>query len=229
MIALRPAAARGVTRRPGLERQHSFSSGDYYDPAHMGFGALRVLDTDHATSACVAAGERRANMEILTWIGAGQAAWQAGGETGGIDAGTLDCLSAGSGIDHAIRAAAPYDLRSVQIWLQPHRVNAAPRHGIGSSCSAERVGLQVLASGDGDEGAWPLLADARVSVARLQEGETLPLRLASRRRAWLQVVRGALDVGSLLAASGDGVAISDEPLLAIRSRCSSELLLIELP
>lgn len=230
MIALRPAASRGVTRRDDLERLHSFSSGNYYDPAHMGFGALRVLDSDRVGSAAECTGQRRANMEILTWVIAGEACWRAGDGCGPLDASSLDCLSAGSGIDHAIGHRGEGPLRTVQLWLQPTRVNAMPRHGVQtvSPAAPKGSGLLLLASAHGEEAVWPLLADARVQLGRLQDAEMLLLDIPPRRRVWLQVVRGALDVGSTLAANGDGVAITDETSVSLRSRCDSEFLVIEL-
>lgn len=227
MIAFRPAATRGVTRRDDLERWHSFSSGHYYDPAHMGFGALRVLDSDQVGPAAACSSQRRANMEILTWLIAGKAQWSVASDSGSLEASSLDCLSAGSGIDHVISPVGDAGFRSVQLWLQPNRVNLAPRHAVQRLSSSSSDSLQLLASGYGEAGAWPLRSDARVKLGRLGDSETLQLDIAPSHRVWLQVLRGALDVGSTLAANGDGVAIIDELKVNLKARCDSEFLLIE--
>ncbi|QCO68463.1 hypothetical protein E5843_13045 [Luteimonas yindakuii] len=239
MPVLFPAQTRGRLQQAGIDSVHSFSSAGFVDRKRMGFGALRVL-----TEECIAADtalppQRRANMQVLTWVRCGVLAWSDGDASGEVPGGCVQLLDAGHGIEQVERnpsAEHPVDL--VRLWLQPAVLNTAPRRLEGWFDGTARDGRwQMLAAGDADagdttDGALPLRLDAQVSVARVRPGEGLAVGVRPGRRVWLQVLYGNVKIGEQALEAGDALAWDreDDPHATIfASQRPAELLRVELP
>ncbi|MEO7917016.1 MAG: pirin family protein, partial [Dokdonella sp.] len=232
MISRWPAVARGCTDEDGLRLHHGFSSRRYHDPRRMGFGALRVLDSGYLTAAAGMPMERRANMEILTLLTAGDAIMQAADQRHAMGSGDLFWLGAGNGIAQSLVPTSNKPCSFIQLWLQPMRVNAEPRFALRRYREVEcRQGCWLVASGRADaigEEVLPMRADADVHIARLARSESLRYDIQAERRVWIQVLRGAVAVDGDVAETGDGLAVTDRRNVTIDAGDDSELLLIEL-
>ena len=229
MVRLWRGDDRGSTRRAGFHRHHQFASGSYFEPERLGFGELRVLDEACLAGAASLESERRANMEILTWMIDGEVELAIGDKTHVLRKGGLACVSAGSGVDCAIRNRGEGLVRMMQLWLQPMVVNAVPRSAVRQYLDAElRHEFRVVATGARTAAESPLRLDANVCVARADSGERLRYPLSARRRAWLQVLRGSVECGETTACAGDAIEICDEEFIDLRVREDGEFLLVDL-
>lgn len=195
----------------------------------MGFGALRVLDDERLAAGVTLDSERRANMEILTWVIDGEVEILVGEATRALGPSGFSCVSAGSGIDCATRNRGDVPVHFMQLWLQPVAVNAAPRCGVHQYADAELLdGFRRIAA-SADAGAdIELRADANVCIARADSGERLRYPLPVTRKAWVQVLRGSVDCGELTAFAGDGIEVRDQANIELRVREDAEILLIDL-
>lgn len=230
MIAVRPAAARGRCAVAALESRCSFSHGDYHDPAHMGFGALRLLNEQVVAPGAALEPQRYANLEVLTWVVSGSLRCREGDAAPTVlAAGTLECVGGGSGLEREeSNASAQQSAHLVRLGLRPDRVNAAPRIERRVFTDAQRRGrLCLLAAADGD-GLVHVRQNVRLSSALLARGETIEHRQCYSRRAWLQVVSGELIVNGIRLAGGDGAAVIQECGLHIEAASDTDLLLLEL-
>lgn len=224
MIAVRPAAARGNSVAPGARTLHSFSCAGYYDPAHMGFGALRAINEIVLDAGAAVAAESRANIDVLTWVIDGSLTRS--GRERVLEPGEFDAFSAGHGaLDGLANASPALPARAVQVWVQPDRLNAAPRHG--SYFPDVGTGVHEFAACDGD--AAILRGDVRASLVRWRAGVRLAQTLCLGRRAWLQSVRGSVRVNGAMLCAGDGAATMHETRLEFVAVDDGELLLFELP
>ena len=234
MPELFPAHARGRLQQAGVDSVHSFSSGAWIDRSRMGFGALRVLAEE-----CIAAGvalppQRRANMQILTWVRCGMLAWSDGDASGELHGGCVQLLDAGHGIDQAERnPSAEHPVELVRLWLQPASLNTVPQRREAWFDGTGRDGRwQLLAAGGATADALPLGLQAQVSVARVRPGEALEAGVPHGRRVWLQVLSGNVEVGAHALAAGDALAWhgEDDPHATLRAaQRPAEVLRVELP
>lgn len=234
MITPRPADQRGETRLPWLDSRHSFSFADYRDPAHVRFGALRVINDDRIAAGGGFGAHSHSDMEIVTYVVEGAVAHQDSlGTRETIAAGEVQAMSAGRGITHSeFNASASDPLRLLQIWILPASDGLAPAYeqrAFDEDEKADRLCL-IAAPADSDDadGALPIHQDARIYAARLGAGATLDHILAPARRAWVQVVTGALSLNGTELGEGDGAAIEDEQRLAFASESGAEFLLFDL-
>jgi quercetin 2,3-dioxygenase len=213
MIVQRPSSARGHSAVSRRDSRHTFSVGGYYDPAWMGFGALRVLNEDRLEPGAGFERARHANMELLTYVVAGKLAHDdAIGGAGKVGAGGLRWLSAGHGVEHAERNdSASEPLRLLQIWIQPSRLNHEPAYGTREPVPTDARGWTLLASGDGRDGSLAIRQDAKLLQVRLGRGETARFQIDPLRLYWLQMVSGAVTANedSPLQA-GDALGLRDE-------------------
>lgn len=231
MILHRPADARGSARFDWLDSRHTFSFGNYHDPAWMGFGPLRVINEDRVAPGGGFAPHAHANMEILSYVLEGALQHRDSLGTGSvIRPGDLQRMSAGSGITHSeFNASKDAPVHFLQIWIQPDRINIAPGYAQRQFPESQRRGvLRLLASPDGVDESLSIRQDARVYGALLAHGEQVEHALAAGRRAWLQVARGALYLNGHALAAGDGAGVSDETRLLVQASEDSELLLFDL-
>jgi len=231
MIEVRHAAERGATRLDWLDSRHSFAFGEYWDPAHSGFGPLRVINEDRVAPGAGFPAHGHRDMEILTWVLDGALAHRDSLGSGAVlRPGELQRMTAGSGIRHSeFNASAAAPVHFLQIWIQPERAGLAPGYDQRAFDGDEiRDRLRLVASRDGRSGSLSLARDADVYAARLTAGATLTHPLAAGRRAWLQVAHGRVRVGDTWLAAGDGAAITGERLVTITAEADAEVLLFDL-
>lgn len=229
MIEIRPFAGLGQFRNDWLDAHHHFSFADYYDPARMGWGPLRVWndDTIRPDSGFPPHGHR--DMEIITYVRKGAISHEDGlGNKGRTVAGDVQVMSAGTGIMHAEFNREDEDTQIFQIWILPRQRNLPPRWE--SRRFPERDGgLQVLASGrPGDEGALSIHQDAAILGASLAKGQVIRHDLTGRS-AYLVSARGRLKINGHIAEARDGVAVANEAVLEIEALEDGELILADLP
>jgi redox-sensitive bicupin YhaK (pirin superfamily) len=232
MIAIRHASERGPTRLPWLDSRHTFSFGHYYDPRHMGFGPLRVINEDTVSPGGGFAPHGHANMEIISYVLAGGLQHRDSLGTGSvIRPGDVQRMSAGSGIQHSeFNASQSEPVHFLQVWIQPDRLNVKPGYAQQTFSAGERQGrLREVISPDGRDGSIPIQQDASMFSALLAPGEKVSHALDGKRRAWLQVARGAVKLNGQSLSAGDGAAIEREPALEIAGVEDAEVLLFDLP
>ncbi|MEO8606070.1 MAG: pirin family protein [bacterium] len=229
MLTVRPAAARGHVHIDWLDSRHSFSFGEYHDPAHMGFRALRVINEDHVAPAGGFGTHPHRDMEIVTWVLDGALEHRDSLGTGSvIRPGEVQRMSAGTGIRHSeINASQTAPVHLLQIWLLPERAGLAPSYEQ-KTVRFETPTLRLIASHDGRDGSVTIHQAADVWAARLPSGALTTHTLAPGRHAWLQVARGDVTLNGTALHAGDGVAISDEQQLEVRADSASEVLLFDL-
>lgn len=233
MHRIRAAADRGCVERDGIARRAAFTTADHHVPDWPGFGVLRVANEDVLAPGAAYAPQRRANMELLTFLIEGELRVQAGDDVHPLAPGALHWIGAGHGIEHiAANASASATARLLQFWLQPSRVNAVAASGVRrADAMPGRWTLLAAAGGDAD-GALPIRADARVSIAGLDAGTSLAFDLPVARTAWLQVVRGAAVIDGATLSVGDALAV-DGPArtldLAATDAAGATVLLFDLP
>ncbi len=231
MITVRRAGERGHADHGWLDTRHTFSFASYHDPAHMGFRALRVINEDRVAPGTGFGAHSHRDMEIITYVLEGGLAHKDSMGNGSvIRPGNVQRMSAGTGVTHSeFNASESEPVHFLQIWILPERAGLRPSYEEKPFTREEKRGvLRLIASPDGRDGAATLRQDARVHASVLEPGGRITHRLAPGRHAWLHVVSGALALGDLALAGGDGVAISDEPALSLTATAPSELLLFDL-
>ncbi len=232
MILPRPAASRGRSDRGWLDAWHSFSFGDYRDPEHGGWGALRVLNEDVIAPGRGFGMHGHTNMEILTLVLAGELEHKDGlGNASVIRAGEVQHMSAGPGLLHSeFNPSRDVPLHLLQVWIEPGRRGVEPAYGRRAFPAEERRGrLRAIASGDGRDGSLAIQQDAVLWAALLAAGQSLRHDLAAGRRAYLHVVRGVAVLNGTPLEGGDGAKIADEAALEISAEEEAEILLFDLP
>jgi quercetin 2,3-dioxygenase len=231
MIRVRHASERGHADHGWLDTRHTFSFADYYDVEHMGFRALRVINEDRVRPGAGFGRHPHRDMEILTWVLDGALEHQdSTGARGVIRPGTVQRMSAGSGVVHSeYNHSQAEPVHFLQIWIQPSVHGAAPRYEDREFPAAGRADrLQLLASPDGAEGSLDIYQDARVYVTELAQAASVSHRLAPGRHAWVQVARGAVTLNGAALAAGDGAAVSEEAALDLQACEPSQVLVFDL-
>jgi len=230
-IEKRAADARGVTRFDWLDSRHSFSFGDYYDPAHMAFRALRVINDDVIEPGKGFGTHAHRDAEILTYVLEGRLQHRDSMGNGSvIEPGDLQYMSAGNGVTHSEFNPSP-DQRThlLQIWILPDASGGAPRYAerkLGSE--AKPNALTLLFAGRPRDGAVGIRADADVYVGELDAGQRVAHRPVRGRGVWLHAIAGDLFVGGETLEPGDGAAIENADAIEIASRTGAEFLLFDL-
>jgi redox-sensitive bicupin YhaK (pirin superfamily) len=230
-INLRPAESRGHADHGWLDSHHSFSFADYYDPRHMGYRSLRVINDDliHGGGGFPTHGHR--DMEIITYVVEGAVSHRdTTGGSGTVARGDIQVMSAGSGVRHSeFNESASRDLRVLQIWILPEAQGLRPSYAQARfDDETKRNVLRLVVSPDGEAGSLPIHQDARLYASLLSEGASLDHRLAPGRGAWIQMVSGAIDVNGTQLAAGDGAAIEQVDRLTFKALSESEFLLFDL-
>jgi len=232
MQTIRRANERGRANFGWLDSHHTFSFGEYYDPAHMGFGALRVINDDRVAPGGGFPTHPHRDMEIVSYVLDGALAHKDSLGTGStIKPGDVQRMSAGTGIAHSEFNASNKDpVHFLQIWFLPERRGLAPGYEQKNfDAESKRDRLRLVASPDGRDGSVTIRSDASLYVSLLGEGARVSHDFAAGRGAWLHVARGSVAVGGALLAEGDGLAISDEKALEIVGKAEeSEILLFDL-
>ena len=231
MITRRPAGQRGRTRLDWLDSWHTFSFGDYVDPAHQSYRALRVMNDDRIAPGGGFGMHPHRDFEIVSYVAAGELEHRDSLGTGSvIRPGEVQRMSAGTGILHSeFNPSKSEPVHLLQIWLVPDERGLKPSYEQRSFPLDERRGRwQLLASRNGQAGSVTIHQDASLFGSIVQPGETVRHELKPGRHAWLQVVRGSVKLNGQPLATGDGAAVSDETELAVSADAPSELLLFDL-
>jgi len=230
MIEVRPFDSLGGANHGWLDARHHFSFADYYDPARMQWGRIRVWNDDLIAPRSGFPAHPHANMEIITYVREGAITHQDSlGNQGRTGAGDVQVMSAGTGIRHAEFNQEDEPTRLFQIWILPDRPGGAPNWGAKPFPKGDRAGAFVtLASGlPGDEDALPIRTSARVAGATIRAGETVTYRLGEGRHVYLVPATGAIEVNGVAANARDGVAIRDVGEIVITAREESEVVLVD--
>jgi redox-sensitive bicupin YhaK (pirin superfamily) len=233
MIMLRPADERGAENLGWLHSRHTFSFGHYYDPKHMGFGPLRVINEDRVRPGAGFDMHGHRDMEIISYVLEGALEHKDSLGTGSVvRPGDVQLMSAGTGIRHSeFNHSKTEPVHFLQIWVLPSREGLSPRYDQKNfGRSAKRGELRLVGSPDGRNGSILIHQDVTIYDAMLGPDETVSHSLRQGRKSWVQVVRGSVGVNGTSAGASDGLAIRDETLLTINSQLDgSELLLFDLP
>jgi redox-sensitive bicupin YhaK (pirin superfamily) len=233
MISIRPAQARGTANLGWLDSRHSFSFGHYYDPKHMGFGPLRVINEDRVQPGAGFGTHGHSDMEIISYVLDGALAHKDSIGTGSvIRPGDVQRMSAGTGIRHSeFNHSKREPVHFLQIWLLPERQGLPPSYEQKTFADGDKRGrLRLLASRGGRDGSLVIHQDADVYASLLDEGDEVRHALRAGRKAWLQVARGAADVNGQTLRAGDGAAVESEPALTVTATANgTEILLFDLP
>ncbi len=230
MITVRGNGDRGRTQLGWLDSRHTFSFGEYYDPAHMGFGPLRVINEDRVTPGAGFPRHAHRNMEILSYVLEGALEHKDSLGTGSIiRPGDVQRMSAGTGIQHSEFNSSKRDpVHFLQIWILPEREGIAPGYEQKSFVFDDAKGLVLVASRDGRNGALTVHQDAEVYAGRLAGGDTVKHVLRPKRLGWLQVARGSVALNGVNLRAGDGAAIEGETELVVRAGPGAEILLFDM-
>ena len=232
MITIRSAAERGHARHGWLESRHTFSFGDYHDPRHMGFRALRVINEDRVEPGKGFATHSHRDMEIVSYVLDGALEHRDSMGNGSvIRPGDVQRMSAGTGVTHSERNPSKTNpVHLLQIWILPERQGLPPGYEQKAFPESEKRGrLRLVASRDGRDGSVTIHQDVDLYAAILARGETVRHALRPGRHAWVQVAAGEVTLNGEWLEAGDGAAVSDEQTIEISSEeRGAEVLLFDL-
>jgi len=231
VITVRPGRERGHTQISWLDSRQTFSFDQYFDPDHMGFRKLRVLNEDVVHPGKGFDTHPHHDMEILTYVVEGALKHKDSMGNGSvIKPGDLQRITAGTGIKHSeINFSKNEPVRFLQIWVFPNRRSLKPGYEQRTFKPEERQGkLCLMATGNGHEGGVSIHQDLELYSSILGKGDSVTHQLKPDRHAWLQVVRGKVTVNDTSLDEGDGAAISEEEELKISAKNEAEILLFDL-
>jgi redox-sensitive bicupin YhaK (pirin superfamily) len=231
MITLRKSADRGLADHGWLKSLHSFSFADYHDPAHMGFGNLRVINEDRIAPGTGFGTHGHRDMEILSYVLEGALAHRDNiGNGATIVPGELQRMSAGRGVMHSeFNAAREASTHFLQIWILPSRQGIDPGYEQKAFPDADKRGrLRLVASPDGREGSLTVHADASLHAGLFDGHEQAQVALAGGRLGYVHVARGALRVNGQALAAGDAALLRGEPTIELAQGRDAEVLVFDL-
>ncbi|MDE2440586.1 MAG: pirin family protein [Betaproteobacteria bacterium] len=232
MIQPKPSDTRGYADHGWLRAKHSFSFADYYDPAEMGWGVLRVINEDRVAPGTGFGRHGHRDMEIVTYILSGALEHQDSLGNGGIiRRGEVQRMTAGKGILHSeFNPSANEEVHLLQIWIEPAVLGSAASYEQQLlSVDSMRGNWRLVASPDGADGSATIGQDARLLATLLPSGEKLAYTLAAGRLAYVHVVHGSLALNGVALAGGDGAKIANESELCFSANDEAEILLFDLP
>jgi redox-sensitive bicupin YhaK (pirin superfamily) len=231
MITVRRSGERGHAVHGWLDSRHTFSFADYYDPAHMGFRALRVINEDRVAGGQGFGKHSHRDMEIISYVLDGGLEHRDSIGTGEvIRPGDVQRMSAGTGVTHSeLNASSKEPVHFLQIWIQPDKRGGAPGYEQKTFTRTDKAGrLRLVASPDGRDGSVTIRADALMFAGVFAKGETAEHTLGPGRGAWVHVVRGKASINGTAIATGDAVAITEERTVRIEGIDEAELLVFDL-
>ncbi|KDD85903.1 pirin family protein [Bordetella bronchiseptica] len=232
MLTLRRSAERGHANHGWLDTHHTFSFANYYDPAHMGFGPLRVINDDRIAAGRGFGTHGHRDMEIITYVLDGAIAHKDSMGSGStIRPGDVQRMSAGRGVMHSEFNPQPdAATHLLQIWIEPDVAGIAPEYEEKRFPEADKRGwLRQLVSPDGADGSLRIHQDARLYAGLFDGTESAELPLAAGRRSWVHVARGSLVVNGQRLGAGDGLALQDEAAVRLGDGEGAEVLVFDLP
>ena len=232
MINLRPAAERGHANHGWLDTHFTFSFADYWDPEHMGYRSLRVINEDKVAPEQGFGTHPHRDMEIITYVLEGALAHKDSMGTGSvIRPGDVQRMSAGTGVLHSEFNNSPSDLvHLLQIWILPERRGLQPSYEQKNFSAEEKLNrFRLIASPDGKDGSVSIHQDAKLSAAIVEKGKNVTYDLGTGRHAWIQIARGEIALNGTTLHAGDGAAVEKEISVEITGKEDrSEVLLFDL-
>jgi redox-sensitive bicupin YhaK (pirin superfamily) len=231
MIEFRPARERGHADHGWLDSWHSFSFADYHDPAHMGFGALRVINEDRIAAGTGFGEHGHRDMEIVSYVLDGALAHRDSlGNGSVIRPGDVQRMSAGTGVRHSeFNARADGPTHFLQIWIEPERRGIEPGYEEKHFEAADKRGrLRLVASPDGADGSVRIHQSARLYAALIDGDERARLELAPGRRAYVHVARGGVSVNGRSLEAGDAARLVGEAAVELDAGRDAEVLVFDL-
>lgn len=232
MIAIRPARERGHANHGWLDSYHSFSFADYYDPDHMGFSVLRVINEDRVEPGAGFPTHGHRDMEIVSYVLDGALEHQDSMGNGSvIRPGDVQRMSAGTGVRHSeYNASKSEPAHFLQIWILPQANGITPGYEQKYFEPAQLDGrLRVVASPDGRDGSVVIHQDALLYATKLDGAVEVTYPLVQGRHAYVQVARGRVSVNGQPLAAGDGARIENESRIHLGDGQAAEVLLFDLP
>ena len=230
MIKLRRSADRGHANHGWLNSHHTFSFADYYDPAHMGIGSLRVMNDDRVAPGRGFGTHPHRDMEIISYVVEGALEHKDSIGTGSvINAGDVQIMSAGTGVAHSEFNHSKHEgVRFLQIWVMPNQRALTPRYQQKFYGRERENALRLVASPDGEKGSLVVNQDVRLYASIPQAGHRLGHSLGAGRQAYLQVVSGVLEVAGETLIEGDGLHFVDEKEISLLAEADAHFLLFDL-
>lgn len=231
MITVRKATERGHADHGWLDSHHTFSFADYYDPKHMGFRGLRVINDDRVAGGQGFGAHPHRDMEIISYVLDGALAHKdSTGTKAVIKPGDVQRMSAGTGVVHSeFNASRDEEVHFLQIWLMPAKRGITPGYEQKQFSDADKRGKLVLvASPTGEAGSITIHADAKVYAGVLGSSDTAELAIPAGRGAWLHVARGKVRVNGVELGEGDGLAVEDERTLKVEGVDEGEVIAFDL-
>jgi len=229
MITIRPANERGAANFGWLDSRHSFSFGNYYDPAHMGFATLRVINEDKVTPSQGFGTHGHRDMEIISYVLEGALEHKDSIGNGAIiRPGDIQRMSAGTGIRHSEYNPSDTDpVHFLQIWIVPDTNGLEPGYEQIHVETEQRQGkLCLVGSRDGRQGSVTIHQDVDLYAANLKDGDTVTHTLQPGRVAWVQVARGAVDLSGHALSAGDGASVQTLATLTLTGNAEDAEVLV---
>lgn len=232
MLQIRTSAERGVAKFGWLDSKHSFSFGHYYDPQHVGFGPLRVINEDRVAPGRGFDPHGHKNMEIISYVLDGALEHKDSMGNGSVlRYGDVQRMSAGTGVVHSeYNHSKSEQVHFLQIWIEPGEAGGSPgyeeKHFDEES---KKGGLRLIASRDGREGSVSLRQDAAIYASILNGDERVEYELGAGRQGYVHVVRGSLTVNGAALSGGDALKITEETRIELAGADAAEVLLFDLP
>jgi len=211
-VSPRRSEDRGHADHGWLKTYHTFSFGDYYDPAHMGYRSLRVINDDVVAPRAGFPTHPHRSMEIFTYVISGQLEHQDSMGNGRvIKAGEFQYMSAASGVQHSeLNPSASEPVHLLQIWITPEQPGGEPRYAdMDANTLKLPNGLALFASPDGRDGSMPIRQQAEIHFGQLDAGNELTVPTSEFDGAWLHLIKGGIKISDATLNSGDSAAIDD--------------------
>ncbi len=231
MISIRKAQERGRTSFDWLDSRHTFSFGEYYDPAHSGFSVLRVINDDWIAPSRGFPTHPHRDMEIVTYVLKGAVEHRdSTGTHGTVGAGEVQRMTAGTGIMHSeMNPSSIEPLHLLQIWILPSEAGLRPGYEQ-KSLAIGKVGRFIpIASRDGSDGALKIHQDAAIYRAEISARSEASFEIARARKAYVHVVKGKLSLNGAAMDEADGAMIAEVSRIEVKAEQDTELLLFDLP
>ncbi len=218
VLTIRRAGERGHANHGWLESRHTFSFADYYDPAHMGFRSLRVINDDRVSAGGGFPTHPHRDMEIFSYVLSGSLAHEDSmGNRRVLKPGEIQLMRAGSGVRHSeYNPSATETAHFLQIWIMPHTQGLEPAYSEWApDPGQERREKTLVISGDGRDGSAVIAQDASVYLIRLEPGGSARHEVAPGRGIWLHIAKGSARVAGVELQEGDAVAVEEPSILEI--------------
>ena len=231
MLTLRKSQDRGYADHGWLESYHSFSFAGYYDPAHMGWGNLRVINEDRVAPGAGFGKHGHRDMEIISYVLSGELAHRDSmGNVVAIPPGDVQRMSAGTGVQHSeFNHAEGQVTHFLQIWIEPDTTGIAPGYEQKTIPAAEKRGaLRLVASRDGAQGSVTMHADAKLYAGLFDGSERAEVALDPARKGYVHLVRGTLDVNGHRLGAGDALLLDGESRITLANGADAEVLVFDL-